>query len=75
MLPSKLVFDLYCPMNGLQTQTVKEDWRITYEPSKQRYADGVKEIKQGKEIGFAKMMYTRVFYQDDSGNTANSRVL
>ncbi|KAG9689203.1 NAD(P)-binding protein, partial [Aureobasidium melanogenum] len=55
------------------TQTVKRDWSTTYEPSKQRYANGLGEIKQGNKIGFAKMMYTRVFYQDGSGNYGKSK--
>ncbi|KAK6000685.1 hypothetical protein QM012_003410 [Aureobasidium pullulans] len=55
------------------TGTRSEGWSITYEPSKQRYADGLEEIKQGKKIGFAKMMYTRVFYQDGCGNFGKSR--
>lgn len=50
------------------TGTHKSDWTITKEPAKQRYADGLTGIKEGKRIGFAKMMYTRVFYDDGCGD-------
>ena len=50
------------------TGTKESDWTVTKELSSQRYADGIKEMKEGKRIGFAKMMYTRVFYPDGAGN-------
>jgi hypothetical protein len=50
------------------TGTNAEDWRASYVPSEQRYAEGLESIKQGQKIGFAKMMYTRVFYKDGCGN-------
>lgn len=46
------------------TGTKEEEWKIMKEPAKERYATGHEEIKEGKRIGFAKMMYTRVFYPD-----------
>ncbi|KAI0158622.1 hypothetical protein BJ166DRAFT_498682 [Pestalotiopsis sp. NC0098] len=50
------------------TGTKKSDWTITKEPAEQRYSDGLKEIKEGARIGFAKMMYTRVFFADGCGD-------
>jgi hypothetical protein len=50
------------------TGTQLSEWRITKEPARERYADGLKEIKESKRIGFAKMMYTRVFYDDGCGD-------
>jgi hypothetical protein len=50
------------------TGTKLEDWNITNEPAEERYAKGLKEIKEGNRIGFAKMLYTRVFYRDGSGD-------
>lgn len=50
------------------TGTKENDWKISYEPSMERYSNGLKEIKEGKRVGFAKMMYTRVFYQDGCGD-------
>ncbi|CZR67747.1 related to oxidoreductase CipA-like [Phialocephala subalpina] len=51
----------------------EEDWTITKEPSHERYSNGLKEIKEGQRIGFAKMMYTRVFYPDGCGDFENSK--
>ena len=50
------------------TGTNKTDWTITKEPAHERYSSGVKEIQEGKRNGFAKMMYTRVFYPDGCGD-------
>lgn len=50
------------------TNTTSEDWTISKESSHKRYLDGLKEIEEGKRIGYAKMMYTRVFYPDGCGN-------
>ncbi|KAJ5924416.1 hypothetical protein N7466_008603 [Penicillium verhagenii] len=50
------------------TGTQESDWAISKEPSKERWANGIKEMVQGSRIGFAKMLYTRVFYQDGAGN-------
>jgi len=50
------------------TGTKEADWAITTESSSERYATGIEEMKEGKKIGFAKMMYTRVFYPDGTGN-------
>lgn len=50
------------------TGTKEEDWTITKEPSQERYSSGIKEIQEGKRVGFAKMMYTRVFYPDGCGD-------
>jgi len=50
------------------TETKADEWSTSYIPSKQRYCEGLEDIKQGKKIGYAKMMYTRVFYQDGCGN-------
>jgi hypothetical protein len=50
------------------TGTNPEDWTITKEPSNERYQTGLKEMQGGDMAGYAKMMITRVFYPDDSGN-------
>ena len=50
------------------TGSKKEEWTITKEPSHERYSAGVEELKQGNRAGFAKLMYTRVFYPDGCGN-------
>lgn len=55
------------------TETNEDDWTITREPSKERYLNGLEEIKEGKRIGFAKMMYTRVFFPDGCGDTEHNK--
>ncbi|ETS83124.1 hypothetical protein PFICI_05000 [Pestalotiopsis fici W106-1] len=50
------------------TGTRESDWTITRVSAEQRYADGVREIKEGVRVGFAKMMYTRVFFADGCGD-------
>ena len=50
------------------TKTGLEDWKVTKEPAKERYAAGIEAMQKGDQMGFAKMLYTRVFYPDDSGN-------
>ena len=55
------------------TQTSLEDWKITKEPSKERYTGGIEAMKKGDRTGFVKMMYTRVFYPDDTGNVEKTK--
>lgn len=55
------------------TGTKLEDWKINKEPTQERYSTGMKEIKEGKRIGFAKMLYTRIFYPDGCGDTENGK--
>jgi len=50
------------------TQTSIDDWKVTKEPSHERYINGIKAMKSGDRMGFARMMYSRVFYPDDCGN-------
>lgn len=55
------------------TGTKSDEWTIKSEPSHERYAAGLEEMKRGERVGFAKMMYTRVFYKDDSGNFGKTK--
>lgn len=55
------------------TDTKEAQWTITKEPSHERYATGVKEIGEGKRLGWAKMMYSRLFYPDGSGDFEYSK--
>lgn len=57
------------------TGTKESDWKLTKEPSQERFTTGLQEIKEGKRIGFAKMLYTRVFYRDGCGNTDHKGTL
>lgn len=55
------------------TKTLESDWTITSEGSRERYESGLQEIKEGSRIGFAKMLYTRIFYPDGSGDTEHNK--
>lgn len=46
----------------------ESDWTIAYENPKERYEDGLRIFKSGDREGFAKALYSRVFYPDGSGN-------
>lgn len=50
------------------TGTNVQDWTITKVPSREQYQTGLKELQGGDMAGFTKMMFSRVFYSDDSGN-------
>ena len=55
------------------TGTEEDDWTITKEPARERYSSGVEEIQQGKRSGFAKMMFTRVFFPDGCGDFEHNK--
>lgn len=57
------------------TDTTMSDWKIAHEPSVDRYKVGVEEMQKGNFVGFAQLMYTRVFYQDGSGDFETSKGL
>ncbi|KAJ5267629.1 hypothetical protein N7478_010437 [Penicillium angulare] len=57
------------------TGTKESDWKISIEPAAERYANGVAAIKEGNRIGFAKMLYTRIFYKDGNGNIEHKGTL
>ena len=48
--------------------TEDKDWEIRREDTKQRYKDGVEELKNGIFTGRAKAMYTRIFYPNGDGD-------
>ena len=55
--------------------TTDKDWEITHEETTQRYQDGLAELKRGIFTGFAKAMYTRVFYPNGDGDYESSKGL
>ena len=57
------------------TDTTTGDWKISHEPSVDRYKVGVEELRKGNFLGFAQLMYSRVFYQDGSGDFETSKGL
>ena len=57
------------------TGTTLNDWTIKHEPSPSRYKAGLEAMYKGDFSGFAQMMYSRVFYQDGSGDYETSKGL
>ncbi len=55
------------------TGSTTADWKTNQEPTQERYENGIKEMGEGKRIGFAKMMYTRVFYGDGCGDFGHNK--
>ncbi|PPJ49916.1 hypothetical protein CBER1_04694 [Cercospora berteroae] len=55
------------------TGTDKGDWHITKESSRERYESGMKAMQEGDRSGFVRMMYTRVFFPDESGDHESRR--
>ena len=55
------------------TNTKEDDWTIAKEPSEERYSTGVKEMQEGKRIGFVKVMGSRVFYRDGCGDFEHNK--
>ncbi|KAK6004229.1 hypothetical protein QM012_009079 [Aureobasidium pullulans] len=55
--------------------TKDEDWEISYENTKERYQQGMQDMKNGDPTGFSKAMYARVFYPDGSGDYESSKGL
>lgn len=53
-----------------------QDWTVKHEPATERYAAAAKAVKEGTDrSAFARMMYTRVFYDDGNGNIEVNRGL
>ena len=57
------------------TDTKVSDWKVGHEASVDRYKAGCEELRKGNFVGFPQLMYTRVFYQDGSGDFEASRGL
>ena len=55
------------------TGTREDDWTITNEPARERYSSGIEEMRAGKRVGFAKVMFTRVFYPDGCGDFEHNK--
>jgi hypothetical protein len=57
------------------TGTTDKDWTIEYEPTAERYQNGLDEMKKGDWTGYAKAMYARVFFPNGDGDFETSRGL
>ncbi|KAF5591598.1 isoflavone reductase family [Fusarium subglutinans] len=47
------------------TGTSDTDWTVTHQSSKQRYKEGMAQVKRGDMSGFSKLLYARAFFPDD----------
>ncbi|ROW05076.1 hypothetical protein VSDG_00375 [Cytospora chrysosperma] len=52
-----------------------DHWTISYQPSVERYREGVEAWQKGDMRGFAQAMYARIFYQDGCGNYEAKKAL
>ncbi|KAK5119883.1 hypothetical protein LTR85_007209 [Meristemomyces frigidus] len=50
------------------TGTKESDWKITKELAVTRYTEGLAAMQKGDREGFGRVMYSRVFFADDSGD-------
>ncbi|KAF2096951.1 NAD(P)-binding protein [Rhizodiscina lignyota] len=55
--------------------TTDKDWEITYQPTDERFKEGLEELKQGERRGLAKAMYARVFFPNGDGDYESNRGL
>lgn len=55
--------------------TSGKDWKISFQPTAQRYANGVADMKRGDKAGFVKALYARSFYPNGDGDYESSRGL
>ncbi|KAI9777630.1 MAG: hypothetical protein M1839_008684 [Geoglossum umbratile] len=44
------------------------DWKVTHVPVKEYYREGVEQFQGGNRAGFAKLVYSRMFFPDLAGN-------
>ncbi|KAH8669181.1 CipA protein [Xylariales sp. PMI_506] len=49
------------------TKTKKDDWKINFEDSKERYNKAMEALQRGDRAAFGVAMYTRVFFPDARG--------
>ena len=47
------------------TGTSEGDWKISYQPSKERYEEAKVEVQKGDVLAFGRMMYARGFFPGD----------
>lgn len=50
------------------TGTTEKDWKVTKVPVEDIYKQGTEQFAQGDMRGFAKALYSRMFFEDDAGN-------
>lgn len=55
--------------------TSDADWTISYEGSLERYQRGMAELQAGNQMGFARAMYSRIFFPQGDGDFETMRGL
>lgn len=50
-----------------------EDWTINKEPAHERYTSATKALQGGERMAYVRMMYTRVFFNDGTGDFETRR--
>lgn len=50
-----------------------EDWTINKEPAKERHTAATKALQEGERMAYVRMMYTRIFYDDGTGDFESRR--
>ncbi|KAJ4339814.1 hypothetical protein N0V87_003014 [Didymella glomerata] len=45
-------------------KTSDQDWTIVKQPAKERFQQGMRQLKEGNRLGFAQAMYARLFFGD-----------
>jgi NmrA-like family len=53
--------------------TTDKDWEITKQPSDERYKSGLETMQKGDITGFARAMYSRVFFPSGDGDFETKR--
>ncbi|KUI68795.1 Bifunctional pinoresinol-lariciresinol reductase [Cytospora mali] len=71
LISQKDMFDSVLRVTG----DTADDWAITYQPSVERYKEGIEIFQGGDRAGFGQALYARLFYQDGSGNHAARKAL
>jgi hypothetical protein len=57
------------------TGTEMKDWKVTKVPVKEYYQSGLEEFQKGNMAGFARLLYSRAFFPDDSGDFGEKKGL
>jgi hypothetical protein len=57
------------------TGASEKDWTIRHEDVKERYKAGVEQMKSGDRLGFAKLLYARLFYPNGDGDYESKKGL
>lgn len=66
--------DIFDSVNRVTGRTDK-DWTIEYQPTAERYVEGMRDLQKGDMSGFSKALYARLFYPNGDGDYESKRGL